>query len=795
MIRHYLRTSVRFLTEHKIFAAINLIGLGTALCVVFFSFLYVHFETSYDKFNINANRIYRLSANVETPAGINYETSSAPMAEAIKAVFPEVKTATRIFLDYYMVQRGADNFGEETLAYADSSVFNVFTFPLVSGTVSTVFSAPYTMVLSESAAKKYFGNTDCIGKVLTLDGHIAATVTGVMKDIPQNSHFRTDIFLSMSSLITASSNWMKNWSRFGFYTYLLLNKNASALRLENELPSFAKEHPLNNHLTYSLALEPLATLYLHGKARGNKAGATATGNYKNIYIFSIVALFVLLIACFNFINLTTAFSLKRAKEIGVRKVMGASRKLLIYQFLTDALFLSFLSFLLAILSCILLAPLFNQLAGKPIITGLFFKIKYFAFFLLLAIITGLLAGTYPALFLSRIQGVNTLKRKFSNSSKGVLLRRGLVVAQFTVSIILIVATIIVYRQLFFMQNEQLGFKKDHNLVIDFHYDDRIRDHTQDIEARLSSIPGVQFASISSSVPGRGITKYPTTIEGANNEPQEFEADTYFTDYNFVKQYGLQIIAGRGFSKDILSDVRTAMILNESAVKRLGFANAQDAIGKPFTQRGNTGVIIGVIKDFHFHSLHEEIKPLAILMSPGFFTFITLTVSPVNLHSTISNVEKQWQAIAPGLPLIYSFSDETFNAQYAGDDRFGKLFISLATLAILISCLGLVGLTAFNTLQRTKEIGIRKVLGASSQSILGLLTKEFVLLVFIAFLLASPVAWVCMNYWLHDFPYRINVSAEYFLLAGVSALFVALLTVSFQAIKAAMANPVDCLRTE
>jgi len=795
MIKHYFKTSIKFLKEHLIFSTINLVGLATALCVVYFAFLYVNFETSYDAFNIEADRIYRLSADVVTPAGINYETSSGPMAGAIENAFPEVKTATRIFLDYYIIQKDENNFGEETLAYADSSVFNVFSFPLVRGTVSSVFNAPYTMVLSESAAHKYFGTTDCLGKVLTLDGKIPATVTGVMKDIPENSHFRTDIFLSMSSLIQPQSNWMKSWSRFGFSTYLLLNKNTNANQLEAKLPSFVKDHPLDNNLKYSLSLEPLSTLYLHGKTRGNKAGTTATGNYKNIYIFSIVALFVLFIACFNFINLTTAFSLKRAREIGVRKVMGASKLQLKFQFLTDALFLSLISFLIAVLLCNLLSPFFNQLTGKPIVTNIFYNIKYLFFFLLIAMATGLLSGIYPAFFLSRFQPITNLKGRFIKSSKGSFLRRALVVSQFAVSIILIVATIVIYRQLHFISNEQLGFKKEHNLVIDYHYDKRITDHTDAVEDELNSIPGIDFTSISSSVPGRPNTKYPTTIEGVNGQQQELQVDTYFTEFNFIKQYGLQIIAGRGFSKDMPGDIRTAMIINEAAVRKLGFRDPQQAIGKRFLQRGNTGTIIGVVKDFHFHSLHEEIRPLSMLVSPGFYTFITLTVSGNDIQSTINNVERKWSSIAPGLPLIYSFADETFNAQYIAEDRFGKLFICFATLAILISCLGLVGLTSFNTIQRTKEIGVRKVLGASSKSIINLLTKEFVLLIFIAFIIAAPIAWISMNYWLHDFPYRIKINFWYLIVAGVASMLIALVTISFQTIKAAMSNPVENLRTE
>ncbi|CAN5585643.1 ABC transporter permease [soil metagenome] len=794
MIKHYFKTTFRYLRAYKLFSAINLVGLAVAFSVVYYAVLFVHFELSYDRFNTNADRIFRLSTNVKTPAGITHETSAGAFAGAVQSLFPEVENTTRIFLDYYIVQKDQAAYGEETLAYADPSVFSVFSFPLISGNAATVFNNPYAMVLSETAAKKYFGTTDCINKTLTLDSKITATVTGVMKDIPQNSHFRTEIFLSMSSLIKEGTNWMTNWSRFGFSTYVLLRENTSAASFTTKLAGFAKEHPLKNNLQYSLVAEPLSSLYLHGQARGNKAGATASGNYKNIYVFSIVAIFVLFIACFNFINLTTALSLKRAKEIGVRKVTGATKKQLTYQFLTDALTVSFLAFIIAIILCTALQPFVNNMTGKVITTGMSDNVKFVGLFLLLAIVTGLLSGLYPALVLARFKPVSNLKGKFANNVKGLILRKGLVITQFTISIVLIIATIVVYSQLNFMQNDNLGFKKEHNLVIDFHYDERIGEHGESVMAQLAGIPGIHSASISSSIPGRSNTKYPTTIEGVNKEPQELQTDAYFVDYNFLQQYGLKIIAGRGFSKEFTSDMRESMIINESAVKRLGFNNPGDAIGKPFSQRGGSGLIVGVIKDFHFHSLHEEIMPLTMQVSPGFFTFLTLGVATDNIAATVSDLQKKWSAIAPGLPLMYSFSDDTFNAQYKADNQFGKLFICFAVLSVFISCLGLLGLTSFSTVQRTKEIGIRKVLGASVAGIIALLTKEFILLVLIALVIATPIAAITMKYWLNDFAYHIPIKAQYFLMAGMLAMLVALLTLIVQSIKAAIANPVKTLKT-
>jgi putative ABC transport system permease protein len=756
---------------------------------------YVRFELSYDKFNKNADHIYRLGANVETPGATSYETTSAPMAASLQSAFPEIKSTARVFLDYYIVQRDDENFGEETLAYADPSVFDVFSFPLLRGNPSAVFDSPFDMVLSASAAKKYFGTTDCLNKTLLLDGKISARVTGVMKDIPVNSHFRTDILLSMSSLFSFDSSWVTNWSRTGFSTYLLLNKNVNTSQLKNKLTAFVQDHPFKDNVHYSLELEPLTDVYLHGKARGNKAGVTAMGNYKNIYIFSIVAAFVLFIACFNFVNLTTAFSLKRAKEIGVRKVMGASKKQLIFQFLVDSLLVSAIAFVLSVVLCVLLLPWFNEITGKTISTGILDNKAYLGFFLLLSILTGLLSGIYPAFFLSNTAPVSSLQGKFVASQKGLLLRHALVVIQFTFSIALIVATIVVYRQLNFIQNEQLGFKKQHNLVIDFHYDDRIREHGEAVESELTGIPGVLSASMSAYIPGRPNKKFPTTIEGENNQKIELQSDTYFVDFNFLKQYGIEIIGGRGFSKDFPSDVYGSMIINETMAKRLGFADVRQALGKQFSQRGRTGKIIGVAKDFHFQSLHETVAPLAILVSPGFFTFMTLGISSDNLQGTIKEIQTKWHSMAPGLPLIYHFSDEVFNEQYLAERRFGKLFVCLTALAILISCLGLLGLTSFNTFQRRKEIGIRKVLGASAAGIVVLLTKDFLKLVLIALLIAFPLSWWGMSNWLDDFAYRITIGWWIFLAAGLIAFLTAIGTIGFLAAKAAAANPIKNLRVE
>lgn len=590
---------------------------------------------------------------------------------------------------------------------------------------------------------------------------------------------------------------MRNWNRYGFYTYLLLPERYDPASLNAKLPAFIRRHNKQNTIKQSVSLEPLGEVYMKGKPRGGKGGSTATGNITNVYIFSVVAVFVLVIACFNFINLSTAFSLFRTKEIGVRKVLGASRRQLIFQFLTDAFLLCIIAFVLAIIWSVLLLPVFNQLAGKTVTISIFQQPIYLVVLFLVTLFIGLLSGIYPAFFISSFQPVSSLKGNASGSRAGGRLRQVLVVSQFSISIILIVATLIVYKQLYFMKNQELGFNKNHKLVIDFQYDQRILNHADAVKNQLTSIPGITSASLSSYIPGKPNRKFSTQIENAKGGKEEFLWDAYFIDQDFLKQYQIRLISGRGFSKAFPADVKSAMLVNEAAVKKLGYSSPHDVIGKRFSQdtKGAEGTIIGVIKNFHYRTYQEEIQPLTLRISPGFFTFLSLDISPKNLPGTISLLEKKWAELAPGLPMSYFFADETYDAQYKAEERFGRLFFCFTGLAILISCLGLLGLSAFSTIQRTKEIGIRKVLGASVGGIVTLLTKDFLKLILLALLIAAPISWLMMHNWLQNFAYRVDIELWMFAIAGLLALFIAIFTISFQAVKAAVVNPVESLRRE
>ncbi len=797
MLPNYFRTTRRYLWSRKFFSGINLLGLAIGLCVCFLAGLYVQFELSYDAYHENADRIYRLVTDVETATGISHESTSAPMAPALQSAFAEVENATRVLLDYLIVQpEDRSFFGEETVAYADPSLFSVFTFPLLSGDAATALEAPLTVVLSESAAQRFFGTTGCLGETLLL-ADSPATVTGVMRDMPHNSHFRVDILVSMATLLKAWNPGMnQNWSRFGFYTYLLLSENAEATQLSAKFSQHVRPHFASGK-QYSLALEPLTEVYLTGQARGSRTGSSVHGNLRNVYVFSVVALLVLFIACFNFVNLTTALSLQRTKEVSVRKVLGASRWQLLLQFLLDAVLLSLLASGLAILLSAVLLPWFSQLAGSVVRTSLLSHLPDVGWLLLVTLLAGALSGLYPAWLLSGFGVAGSFRRPIGSKPIGHLLQCTLVVAQFSVLIILMVSTAVVYRQLQHMQTSDPGFAKEYKLVVDFHFDRRSMGPKSLIKQQLTDVPGVSAAGLSSSVPGRANRKYVTQLEDNNHEFQELMIDAYFVDYDFLEQYDLNVIAGRGFSVDRASDSTEAMLINEAAVRQLGFSDPEAALGKRFEQKGRKGTIVGVVQDFHVHSFREAIAPLALRVTPGFnlYTFVTLTLSPQDVSATVDLLKSRWKELVPGKPFAYFFLDENYNQQYANEARFGQLFLGLATIAILLACLGLVALSALSAVRRTKEVGIRKVLGASVPSVVRLLTQDFLRLVLVAIAIGIPVAWWLVERWLQTFAYRVSVSGWLLLGVGLAAITVAAIAVGFQAVRAAVVNPVESLQVE
>ncbi len=795
MFKTYIKIAFRNLWRYKSFSFINVLGLAIGMASCFLIFLYVRFEFSYDSFHKNADRTYRLVADITNSTGTHpgYQTS-APIARTIQASFPEVQSVTRVIPADVLVVKGNIKFQEENALWADSSFFSIFDFPLKFGDPKTALIEPNSLVFSETAARKYFGNTNPVGQSLLLSGFkLHARVTGVMKDIPENSHIKADMLISMSTYTQSFQPDIEpDWNALIYYSYLLLEKGANPKKLEAGFPALLARDAIaymkKGNQQYTMFLEPLKDIYLR-----SSRGAPETGNLHNLYVFSLIAIFLLLIACVNFINLTTARSMERAKEVGIRKVSGAIKRQLIAQFLIESLCISLIAFVIALVLAGFSIPFFNQVAGKTISTGIFEQSRSILYLLLLSIGIGLLAGIYPAWVLSSFNPISVLKGRFVSGSRGVILRKMLVMFQFTISIALMVGVIIVYSQVHFMRSQALGFNKDQLMVLDNVYQD-----IPALKQQLSEIPGVLALSASTSVPGKdynnSITDQ-TSIENSRGEIQHDNIATYNVDYDFIKTYQIGMAAGRGFSRDFHTDSLHALILNMTAVRNLGYSSADQVIGKQFNQEGTTGTIIGVVDDFHFHSLKETVQPLALRTGLDYWQFMTLRLNSSNLPSTIKAIWEKWEQTHTIRPFNNFFLDQTFDQKYRSEERFGSLFLFFVLLAIFISGMGLLALASYSTLQRNKEIGIRKVLGASVIGIVTLLTSDFIKLVIISFVIATPLAWYFMNSWLEDFPYRIKIGWWMFASAGMAAIIIALATVSLQAIKAALVNPVESLRTE
>jgi len=794
MLKNHFKIALRNIWRHRGFSLINIIGLSVGITACFFIFIYVTFELSYDKFHTKADRIYRIVTDIKTPSEtINTGVTSWAFAPNIKTDFPEVEAFVRISGGSFLIRKGNVKFQEERSLFADSTFFKVFSFKLLKGDPKTALTAQASVVFTQSAAKKYFGDKDPVGQTVLITGDaIPVTVTGLMEDFPENSQIKADMLISMSFLTQRFNKGIDDqWGNYGATSYLLLKPGTDAKALEKKLPAFIQKRngpgEKAGQMFATLFLEQLKDVYLHSTRGGRESGSIS-----NVYVFSIVAIFILLIACINFINLTTARSVERAKEVGIRKVVGAMKGELAAQFIGESVVLCLIAFVITVILSVLLLPLFNQLAGKTVSPGIFSTPSYILSLFGISVAIGFLAGIYPAMVLSSFRPVSVLKGRFSTGSKGSLLRKVLVVAQFSISIALIIGTIIVYNQMDFMRNRDLGFTKDQVIVMDSN-----GDPGKDIfKQSLTSLQGVKSTSLSSSIPGGGNPGAYSQIENKSGDLQIANLDLYFVDFDFIKQFKIKMVAGRPFSREfMLTDTSQSMLLNEEAVKLFGYSSPEQAIGRRFKQWGREGKIIGVMKDFHFRSLQEKIKPLSMRVELNNLNLVSAKVSADNLQGTLSAIESKWKQYIPNRPFSYFFLDEFFGRQYRAEERFGKLFFNFSILAIAISCLGLLGLASYSTYQRTREIGIRKVLGASTPGIVNMLSKDFMKLVIISFLIASPVAWYFMYQWLKGFAYRIDIQWWVFIFSGVLAVVIALVTISFQAIKAAIANPVKSLRSE
>jgi putative ABC transport system permease protein len=807
MIKNYLKIALRNLRKNKVFSFINIFGLAIGLTCFMLIAVFVYNELSYDKYPADAKNMYRVILSATGNGNVVvYPNVDVAVGKGIKNAFPEVKSYTRLAPASDFVKYDDKEFKEEHLVFADSNFLQMFTIPLIEGNATNALVQPNSIVISKAFAKKYFGNEEAIGKMLAIGTRGAVyKVTGVIDKVPDNSHFHFDAFLSLSTWHIIN----ETWSNIGMYTYLLLDKNADTKKLEAKFPELVAkyvvpevQHDMGVSLaeaqksvnTFVFSLQPLSDIHLHSNT---KYELEPNGDIQYVYIFSALAIFILLLACVNFTNLSTARAFKRAREVGIRKVLGSIKKQLIAQFLAESVLLTFFSMVCAFVLIFLLLPYFNQLANKNIDYSFFLDYRSILVILSLSLLVGMLAGVYPAFFLSGFNPIKVLKGPASaQGSQKKVLRSSLIIFQFFVSTALIIATIIVYQQLHYMQNEKLGYDKEQVLYLQDTQLLGLRDVRNAFKQTLLQDNRIVSASIGTNVPGNpnmdGTQIYPKDKQ-ANENDVEIHTNIFHIDYDYIPTLGIHIAQGRNFSKDYSTD-SFAVVINEAAVRDLGWSGT-NPIGKTIVTSGQHEYkVVGVATDFHYASLKQKIAPLMMMISypgPG----LIVRIKTADVHGLLADIKKQWDKLNAGAPFAYYFLDDNFAKLYASEQRTQKIFSSFALIAIIIASLGLFGLSAFVIEQRTKEIGIRKVLGASIKQVLMLVSKEFLLLIGIAFIISIPVTWWAMNQWLQDFAYRINISAWVFAIAGIVAILIALITISFQAIKAAVANPVKSLRTE
>jgi putative ABC transport system permease protein len=793
MIRNYFKITWRTIKRHKGYSLINISGLALGITCCIFIFLYIQDELSYDKFHDNAEDIYRVTYRMTvTGQPIHYTITPTPLASALLHKFPEIESAVRLFpnRERLIVHIGDSSYFEEQLFFTDMSFFDVFSFPLLQGDPDSALDEPFSLVVTEEVALKYFGEEGALGKTLTIDTGFRSndyTITGVVQSLPSNSHFRFNLLTTFSSMDARWQQLLTQWSTYVAYTYIRLRDKALPELLQAKLPGFLKES-VHDDTNPEAFLQPLTRIHLHSNLYPE---LEANGNIVYVYLFSAVAFLILLIASINYVNLATARSATRAREVGMRKVLGASRKQIMGQFWGEAALLTFLSFLLSVCLIEILKPHFTHLTGREWTGWSLNNLWVLALFSLIAFLTGIISGSYPALYLSGFRTDEALKGKQKAGVINSNLRKSLVVFQFGVSVVLILCTFIANRQLKYMKTKELGFQQDHIVVIPIH-GSGLNQSYETIKDELLKNPQIISACATLRVPGRGFGSRPIQPEGAA-ENESIHMSDLWVDHDFVKTYGLKIEDGRDFSRLHETDVNEAFLLNETAVRKLGW---DSAVGKRLVWNSiKEGTVIGVVEDFHYRSLHRAIDPLLIHIQPGRYLYFSVRIKPENIQETLDSIRSLWQRFNPGFPFDYFFLDDHFDQLYKGEDRLEQLFESFALLAVFIACLGLLGLTAFSAEQRTREIGIRKVLGATVPNIVLMLSREFMILVLISNAVAWPIAFFVMNRWLRGFAYRTNMCLWFFILSTLMTLFITLVTVSYQAVKAALANPIDSLRYE
>ena len=795
MIKNLLTVAFRNFKRDKWYSLLNILGLTIGITFSLFLIFYIKDELSFDRYNEKADRIYRVGSNIKErdKDTMRWVATQMPLGPTLKKEYPEVEEAVRfVGEDKRMYKKGELRIYEDKIFYADSNVFRVFTYPFLQGDPNTALVAPNSLVLTESVAKKFFGNsTAIVGQSLVDAKGDIFKVTGVVKDVPYNSHLRFNVLISRTTL---PANFADNWGGFNFYTYVLVRPHTDAAAFEQKLvplynkyiaPIFAK---YNIKIRY--VVQPILSIHLHSRMDGEPE---ELGSMSYIYIFSAVAFFMLIIACINYMNLTTARSARRAKEIGVRKVTGSTQGQLIAQFLVESTLTAVFGLLLSIGLVALLLPAFNSLSGKSISFGALMQPDTFLILLSIVLFVGFIGGSYPALYLSKFDPIHILKGNLSKGSSNVILRRVLVVTQFSIAMIMLICTLVVYEQLNYIRNKDLGFNQAEVVTIPVNTNRDARSQIIAFTNAMHKEPRVLSASTSEAVPGQGIGLNLYSVETSKGYIQQ-GVNNYGVDENYFRTLGMVIKKGRGFSGP--GDTLHSIIVNEQMVHFFGWDNA---IGKRVKFTGDTTSsryfeVVGVVKDFNQRSLYDSIAPLMLFYRPNSYN-IQLKLAAKDMPSTLAGLQHTWRSIFPDLPFEYKFLDQSLTSQYEADQKRGKLFTTFSVLTVLITCLGLLGLIAFTTQQRQKEISMRKIMGARIGQIVTLVTRNFVALVGISCLIAFPVAYMFMDKWLKIFPYNTGLSVTPFLLAAVAVLAITFLTVIFHTVRAALANPSKSLRSE
>lgn len=793
MVKNYLKIAWRNLKKSKAFSFINILGLTIGITCCMMIFLYIMNEFSFDKFHSKQKNIYRVMRAFDNNGSIQkVPYLSPPYATALLTDFPnEIKSAVRVMPNNGLVSIGDNAFNEQKLYIADAEFFKIFSFPLVKGNAATALADPASVVLTETTAKKYFGSEDAMGKVIEMDKNLRLKVTGIAKDVPSNSHLDFDLVMPISNYQNA--DWFKVWINNNGFTYVLLDEKANPAQLEKQFPAFMKKYMGETMArfgsTFSLSLTPLNDIYFEPASAFDNV---KHGDQSVVYIFLSIAILILVIACINFMNLSTIRAIERSKEVGLRKVMGALRNHLVWQFIGESLFLTIISCILSIGILQLLMPFYNSLLGYDLSVS-WSSLPIYAFLAGTILFVGFLAGSYPAFFLSAFSPIEALKGKLRLGKGGSIFRQALVVVQFSISVLLIIGTIIINNQMSYMKDKELGYNQDQTIVVPIDNGD-IFDHRDAFKNELLSKSNIVSVSLMSGEPGGFFDIHNFTVEGHNDN--KFKFRTEFADFDYIKTLGLKLIAGRDFSGQFTTDTTEAAMINRTAAANLGFTPEQ-AVGKWIQNSIRDSVrrrIVGVVEDFNFLSLKEKMD--ALVISPSLDRRVAvIKIKDSNSANAIATIKKVYSEVAPVYPFEYSFLDQKFDRLYKKDIRQQKILSVFSGLAIFIACLGLFGLASFTAAKRTKEIGVRKVLGSSTENILLLLSKDLLKPVMLATIIAIPFGYYAMHTWLQSFAYRTTLDWWIFVLAAVITIAIALIAVSFKAVKAALANPVDSLRNE